>query len=96
MRKIVVIERQSLLDIAVQEYGRADAVFILALTNNLDVTDSVDPGQYLLLPVFYNSDKELVKYFADRQQKIATSYPYLQMEEEEFAGLPGMLPMMLS
>lgn len=93
MKKIIIIERQSLLDIAVQEYGQASAVFGLALHNDMMITDSLQPGQVLELPKM-QEDKDLVKYFSDRKIQVATAIPFLFPEKDQkewFFGLPIML-----
>lgn len=45
--KTVVQAGQTLLDIAVQEYGVAEAAVLLAQTNDLSLTDSLAAGQVL-------------------------------------------------
>jgi len=50
MRTIEVSEGQTLLDIAVQYCGTADAQFDIAALNGIEVTDDLVPGQELLVP----------------------------------------------
>jgi hypothetical protein len=44
MAKVVVLEEQTLFDIAVQECGSIEAAFELAVNNGLFVTDTVNAG----------------------------------------------------
>lgn len=55
--KTVVQAGQTLLDIAVQEYGTIEAVFMLAKANKLSVTDTLQAGQEIEIPEkVYNSE----------------------------------------
>lgn len=93
-----VLHNQSLLDIAIQEYGTANGVFALAVANGLDVTDTLKPGQVLTIPDWDGKDKDVAGYFKSRKIYPATATPLIVDEdiEEWMGGLPGMLPMMLS
>ncbi|SHJ76254.1 hypothetical protein SAMN02745146_0103 [Hymenobacter daecheongensis DSM 21074] len=68
----VVTEGQTLLDIALREYGDVAAVFRLAEDNGLAITDALQPGQVLGLSLTRIARPELVQYFAQRQQMINT------------------------
>jgi hypothetical protein len=50
MRTIVVKDRQTLFDIAVQAMGDADAAYELARLNDISVTEELESGQQLLMP----------------------------------------------
>ena len=50
MRTVIVLNNQSLWDIALQEYGTVEAVFELARANDMGVTDLLTAGQELVLP----------------------------------------------
>lgn len=50
MRKAIIKKHQSLLDIALQYCGNADALFAIAELNDLEPTQEVAPGTELLLP----------------------------------------------
>lgn len=55
--KTVVQAGQTLLDIAVQEYGTIEAVFMLAKANDMSITDSLQAGQEIEIPEkVYNSE----------------------------------------
>lgn len=69
---VKVIHNQSLLDIAIQEYGTIEAAFDLALANDLEVTDMLAPGMTLELPVSEYEDREMARYFKSRNNHPAT------------------------
>ena len=55
--KTVVQAGQTLLDIAVQEYGTIEAAFMLARTNDMGITDTLQAGQEIETPEkVYNSE----------------------------------------
>lgn len=60
----VLIQGQSLLDLAVQEYGTAQAVMQLALGNDLAVTDAVGAGNELVLPDSEVKNIDVAGYFS--------------------------------
>lgn len=49
---VIVKARQTLADIAIQEYGDLRAVVIIAAENGLSVTDDIKPGVILKCPEF--------------------------------------------
>lgn len=99
---VTVISNQNLFDIALQECGVATAAFAIALVNDMEVTDSLQPGQVLELPKIAPEDPDVVRYFKRRGVKVATDGAFLSGpangpgQDGFFLGLPGMLPMMLS
>jgi hypothetical protein len=60
MRTILVLDRQNLVDIAIQYYGTAAAVIDLCQDNNLELDSDITPGTKLLIQDTYpesaNSD----------------------------------------
>lgn len=69
---VVVLNNQSLIDIAIQCYGSAFSVYDLALANNLAVTDDVIPGTVLMLPSSEYLVKDIADYFSRNKIKPAT------------------------
>lgn len=55
--KVTVLQGQSLVDIAMQVYGSAEGVFLLAKENGLSVTDEILPKQVLV----YNPENIIEK-----------------------------------
>lgn len=56
-----VQQGQSLLDIAVQHGGHADAAISIALANDISVTDDIMPGTQLIIPQIINP--QMVAFF---------------------------------
>lgn len=96
--EISVLHNQSLLDIAIQEFGTIQTAFDIAVANGLDVTDALAPGTRLTLPSSNFEDREVAEYFKSRSIKPATALPLISEEDVEdyFGALPGMLHLMLS
>jgi hypothetical protein len=70
--KVVVISRQSIFDIAIQECGSVNAIFDIARLNNISVTDTLAPGTELQIPT-EKSKPDIVRYFSGKGAKLATS-----------------------
>jgi len=72
MGSVIVIEQQSIFDIAIQQYGSVEGVVHLMNDNpNLTFNSNIIPGQNLIL----NDeaiDADIVNYFRQKQLKIAT------------------------
>lgn len=62
MAKTKILSRQSLLDVAMQCLGSADAALTLAERNGLSVSDEVEAGTELDLPDV--ADREMATYYA--------------------------------
>ena len=70
---ITIIENQSLLDVAIQADGNAQAAFEWALNNGISITDSLVPGQQFKMPkseAFRHEDLSI--YFKSRN--VATGF----------------------
>ena len=65
-----VLENQTLLDIAIQALGAAEAAFDIALLNNLSITDTMIPGTELAMPAIVNTD--IAAYYAAKGLRPAT------------------------
>ncbi len=83
--KYTVHDRQSLLDVAVQQCGSMDAAFELALLNNKSVVDDLVIGEELILPA--QTQQLVAAHFADNRLTPATA---LGMEELGFDGINYM------
>ncbi|MDR3227757.1 MAG: LysM domain-containing protein [Prevotellaceae bacterium] len=81
-----VQNRQTLLDIAVQEMGSAEAVFELAAANNLSITDALENGQILQIPQSANNyvQRQVVKYYNVNKINPATAIENATPEGIEF------------
>lgn len=70
--KITVLPNQTLSDIAIQEYGVEEAVFLLAYVNNISPTATLSPGMALQRPdqIF---NKEMQVYCKNNHVSPATA-----------------------
>jgi hypothetical protein len=68
---VTALQNQSLLDIAVQMAGSVEAIFDLAVANDLSVTDNPETGRELIeaLPV----NRDITAYYASRNIRPATA-----------------------
>ena len=88
---IIVLENQSFLDIAIQEYGSVYAALDLAIANAMSITDDLVPGQKLK-PVNSNFKiQEVADYFKSKKQNIATYTAFVPIVIDDYS-LPGELP----
>jgi hypothetical protein len=71
MAEANVIERQSLVDVAMMRCGSADAAYDIALLNDIPLTAIVNPGTKLLLPPVVN--KSVVSLYASKGYAPATA-----------------------
>ena len=65
-----VQQGQSIIDLAIQHCGSAEAAYDLAELNGLSITDHVETGRILNLPDVV--DKDTVRYYSDRALVAAT------------------------
>ena len=79
---ITVLNRQSLLDIAIQHTGSVFNAFDIALANGLAVSEMVEPGAILILPeVEQNTD--ILNYYSAKKIQPATALQDLKIIEEK-------------
>lgn len=74
MRQIVVEDGQTLLDVTIQEYGKADAIKYLVDDNDLEFDDELVPGQILNIRETDNSlaDKAIADFFRSKKIKVVS------------------------
>lgn len=72
MKTVKVLAHQTMLDIAIQEYGDVSAAFLIAQANDLSPTAKLGTGAELLLPdVVVN--REMETYCKNNRVSPATS-----------------------
>ena len=71
--QITVLNNQSLQDIAIRYCGTIPAIFDIALLNNISITQELDPGQILNIPIKDYGFQEVVNYFMLELKEPATS-----------------------
>jgi hypothetical protein len=62
--KVKVLDGQSLFDIAIQHCGDVQAVYDIALLNNLSITDDVELGTELVVPEPF--DRDIANYMKQK------------------------------
>ncbi|MDR1199068.1 MAG: hypothetical protein LBK94_08690 [Prevotellaceae bacterium] len=74
--QVKVLNNQSLLDVAIQEMGSAEAAFDIALANSIDVTDDLQVGQILQIPQAASDyiRKQTVNHYKINNIKPATQW----------------------
>jgi hypothetical protein len=85
MRTITVVDRQNIIDVAVQEYGSAASAFELCLDNGLELDSILTPGQQLLIQGSYpaSADGNVADYLK------ANSVVVVSMSEESDGDILG-------
>ncbi|MEH0008004.1 MAG: hypothetical protein V6Z82_04720 [Flavobacteriales bacterium] len=68
-----MLSNQTLLDIAVQEFGNPQAAFDIACYNGLSISDPLYTGQRLLLPQSDYQEPQTKEYYRVRGIKPATA-----------------------
>jgi hypothetical protein len=63
---------QNLIDVAMQEYGSAEAVVIICKDNNKDVGSIVTPGTTIILDDINQVNKKLVAYYKEKNITVAS------------------------
>ena len=71
MSKMIVLEGQSLLDIAIQCCGSAEAAYDIAVLNGLSIADDLVAGRELSIPAAVNSS--VVSYYTQKGIRPATN-----------------------
>lgn len=60
---VKVRHNQTLIDIAVQEYGTPTAVVDLAVANGIGITDTLTPASSVTLPTGVAKDNDILAYY---------------------------------
>ena len=68
---MIVLEGQSLLDIAIQCCGSAEAAYDIAVLNGLSIADDLTAGRELTIPAAVNSS--VVSYYTQKGIKPSTA-----------------------
>ena len=93
MSKTITIQNnQSLLDIAIQEYGNVQAVIDLMTTNNVACTQLLVVGDVYEVPDSDYTNIEIKAYYDKKNIKPATGYNFIPATTLFEAGLfaPGL------
>lgn len=71
--KIIVLDNQTLLDIAIRHCGTIEALTDIAILNNISITSELFPGQTIEIPNKDYGFKEVVNYFDINKVNPATA-----------------------
>jgi hypothetical protein len=72
MRSVTVIIGQNIMDIAMQEYGDADAIVEVCELNELEIDDDIYPGQVLNLRDLTDDD-EVANYYKSKGIEVSST-----------------------
>lgn len=81
----IVLDGQSLFDIAIQECGSVEAAFDLAVANNISMSNELAASQSLKTTRVHN--KQVVEYFENKRVKPAT---WTRSNEVQLTGIDYM------
>ena len=70
-KKVIVLEGQSIPDIAIQELGSIEGALDIALFNDISITDELTVGQEIIIPDQV-VDSNVANYFEQRNTKIVS------------------------
>lgn len=73
MNSIRVIANQSILDLALQEYGDVRAAFDMAITNGQSISQALAVNQELNLPESELQNIDILKYYKSKNIKPANA-----------------------
>ena len=73
VKQYKLYHNQSLIDGVIEQTGSLDAVFAIALTNNVSITDNLPAGTSFFMDETTAIDETTVNYFAAKKIKPATS-----------------------
>ena len=70
--KVIVLNNQSLIDVAIQHTGTIENAFKIAVANGLSLTDELQPGAQLIIPADVEMNSDVVNYFSAKGIQPAT------------------------
>lgn len=88
-KTVPALKGQNLLDIAIQETGSIENVFLIAEANSVSVTDNLSAGVSIIIPDSVVIDTKVKNYFDGRKLKPATSVDS-QSGESDMYGIDFM------
>ncbi|WP_234111688.1 hypothetical protein [Chryseobacterium sp. R2A-55] len=89
--KVEVLERQSILDIAVQHTGDVSNAFLIAKENSLAVSDYLVPGYELTIPNGLPFNRDILNYYNAKQINPATAITEINDEDPPQLGGIGYM-----
>lgn len=71
--KIIALNNQSLIDIAIAFTGKPENFLQIAMANNLVPTDELEAGTELIIPDGLEADNDIVRYYKSNGIQPATA-----------------------
>lgn len=71
--KQIVLNNQSILDIALQHTGSVENCFAIAIANGISVSDLLAAGTSLLIPEGLQNDNDVLNYYSAKKIQPATA-----------------------
>ncbi|WP_312091089.1 hypothetical protein [Chryseobacterium sp.] len=78
-----VLHNQNLLDFAIQHTGSVANAFLIAVANNMAVSDILVAGSVLLVPDNMVKDTDILNYYSSRAIQPATALQDLKIIKEK-------------
>ena len=78
-----VSDGQNYVDIALEQYGRAESIVDLMLNNNLSLVDELTNGQILSIDSSLVKKAEIVNYYINRS-KVVNTGKYVEIGNNQF------------
>jgi hypothetical protein len=66
MKTVITLDRQRLIDLAMQETGDVSRVFEICELNDMGLTDEIEAGVSILVPDFAADKRRAVALFSDK------------------------------
>ena len=70
---IKALHNQTLLDLAIQQYGSAEAVVSMAISNNISITEDIEVGNKISTEQENISNQPIAQYFQSNRLYPATA-----------------------
>ena len=68
-----VLHNQTLVDVAIQQTGKAENLLKIAMANNLVPTEPIAPGTIIEIPVTVDIDEDIVRFYQANNVMPATA-----------------------
>lgn len=70
--KVIVLNNQSLIDVAIQHTGMVENCFAIAVANDLSVSDLLTPGMIISIPENISNNTDVLNYYTAKKIHPAT------------------------
>jgi hypothetical protein len=87
--RVTVLNKQSLPDLAIQEFGSLESVLALTVKNDLPITAELEVGQEVQYDAA-KTDKKVVEYLTAQKAKPATDLLPADLEAAPYGGIGFM------